>query len=141
MSIRRREILQQGRKKFYCSGDEAIHKIVVSSDDYPELKGSNSYQKISQIRLYWGCIAEDTQILMADGSVKRADGIAIGDKILDRDGNTLCANGMVTGSYTEQGKIADQLSTVRDRRDEIDAAAAAEVKRLREDDTAGRIFA
>lgn len=212
--------------KFYCSGDEAIHKIVVSSDDYPELKGSNSYQKISKIRLYWGCIAEDTQILMADGSEKRADSIAIGDKILDRDGNTdtiskvidgtsqtmyclklesgkellatddhpvytdqgfmavidlntdsrvltpggkgeyedviycypleykgkiysfelengntLCTNGMVTGSYTEQGKIADRLNAVRDRRDEIDAAAAAEVKRLREDDTAGRIFA
>lgn len=212
--------------KFYCNGDEAIHKIVVSSEDYPELRKYNSYQKISKIQLYWGCIAEDTQILMADGSVKRADSIAIGDKILDKDGNTdiiskivdgtsqtmyclmlesgkqllatddhpvytdqgltavinlntdskvltaggqgvyedviycypleykgkiysfevengntLCTNGMVTGSYTEQGKMADQLSAAQCRIDEVDTAVVAEIKRLSEDDAKGKIFA
>lgn len=211
--------------KFYCEQDHMVHKIIVSSKEYPELKGLSNYQQISEIQLFWGCVAEDTQILMADGSVKRADRIAVGDKIRDKDGNidtitkiisgtsqtmyhlklesgkellatddhpvytrqgldaiinlntnsdlliaggkgeyedviycypieyrgkiysfelekgdTLCTNGIVTGSYTEQGKVGDKLCALRECRNAVDAVVLAEIQQLREDDLEGRIF-
>lgn len=84
--------------KFYCSGDNALHKIVISSDDYPELQGLNSYQQISKIQLFWGCVAEDTQILMANGTTKRADGITAGDEVIDKDGKTDIITAVTSGT-------------------------------------------
>lgn len=211
--------------KFYCKGDESIHKIVVSSDDYPELQGLNSYKQISKIRLYWGCVAEDTQILMADGTMKRADEVVEGDEVMSKDGgkdivckvisgtnqtmyrmklesgkellatddhpivtdkgfvavidlntdsrvavlggkdvyesvlycypeeysgkvynfelknsNTMCTDGIVTGSYKEQGNLADRWSRADGLMNEADATVTAETEKLRDDDANGRIF-
>lgn len=83
---------------FYCDGDNEEHRIVVSSKDYPDLEKLNSYKKISKIQLRWGCMAEDTDILMADGSTKTAKDIVKGDKIKDKDGNTDTVTNITTGT-------------------------------------------
>lgn len=84
--------------RFYCDGDDAVHRIVVSSSDYPELEGMNSYKKISQIQLFWGCVAEDTSILMADGSTKKAKEIVKGDIISDKDGKPRVISDVIEGT-------------------------------------------
>ena len=84
--------------QFYCSGDDTRHKIIVSSDDYPEMRDLKSYTKISKIRLYWGCVAEDTDILMADGTTKKAKDITEGDRVKDKDGNANSVTKITTGT-------------------------------------------
>lgn len=50
-------------------------------------QGSGSELKIHTLRLVWGCVAEDTQITMADGTVRRISELRQGDQIISGDGS------------------------------------------------------
>lgn len=50
-------------------------------------QGSGSELKIHTLRLVWGCVAEDTQITMADGTVRRISELGQGDQIMSGDGS------------------------------------------------------
>lgn len=50
-------------------------------------QGSGSELKIHTLRLVWGCVAEDTRITMADGTVRRISELRQGDQIMSGDGS------------------------------------------------------
>lgn len=67
------------RIEFYCVGETACDAILISSDlETPEKANE---RKLSELRLLWGCLAEDTMVTMADGFGRRIDSISIGDMI------------------------------------------------------------
>lgn len=65
---------------FYVREDHQEHLLKVSS--YPISQPSPHYKQISNIRLYWGCLAEDTLVLMADGVTREIQEIRIGDQVM-----------------------------------------------------------
>lgn len=65
---------------FYVREDNQEHLLKVSS--YPISQPSPHYKQISDIHLYWGCLAEDTLVLMADGTKRRIQEVRIGDRVM-----------------------------------------------------------
>ena len=61
----------------WASQDESSHAY----------HGSGSELKIHSLRLLWGCVAEDTQITMADGKMRRISELRQGDSIMSGDGS------------------------------------------------------
>ena len=64
------------------SGRENTCIIVISSKDYSFGSAPSNYKKIPNILFYWGCLEENTEITMADGSHRKIRDIQIGEKIL-----------------------------------------------------------
>lgn len=60
----------------------------VAISSYPDDVETTTLKKIPQIFMQWGCMAADTQVAMADGGIKRADEIKIGDQVLGLDGKS-----------------------------------------------------
>lgn len=66
----------------------------------------------ANLYFYWGCLAEGTKILMADGTEKEVQNISSGDLILNGRGEAVTVTNLVTGTeeyiyrtYTESGKL------------------------------------
>lgn len=55
---------------------------------------------VAPVYLYWGCLAEGTKILMADGSEKEIQNIKTGDLIVNSKGESIRVTELITG--TEQ---------------------------------------
>ena len=64
------------------SGRENTCIIVISSKDYSFGSAPSNYKKIPNILFYWGCLEENTEITMADGSHRKIRDIQIGERIL-----------------------------------------------------------
>lgn len=64
-------------------------------------RGSGSELKIHTLRLVWGCVAEDTQITMADGTVRRISELQQGDRIMSGDGSAAEIATVYSGSEKE----------------------------------------
>lgn len=75
-------------------------RIIIASDKTK--KKLNSFEvNISMIKLYWGCLAKDTQVLMADGTCKSIQDIKSGDVLMSPEsGKTVKVKSLVEG--TEQ---------------------------------------
>ena len=65
-------------------------------------KGGFYMEKIPDITMKWGCLAEGTQILMADGTLKAVQDIRIGERIKTDGGNAEVTN---IWSGTQEGCI------------------------------------
>lgn len=65
---------------FYVHEDNQEHLLKVSS--YPISQPSPHYKQISKIHLYWGCLAEDTLVRMADGIARKIQEVRIGDQVM-----------------------------------------------------------
>lgn len=63
------------------SGEESTCVVVISSKDYSLGDVPNNYKKIPGILFYWGCLEENTEITMADGSHKKIRDIQIGERV------------------------------------------------------------
>ncbi len=63
------------------------YEIKVSS--YVNPQPTDHYKKISDIHLWWGCVAEDTEIMMGDGTQKKIQDVIIGESVMTGpDGST-----------------------------------------------------
>lgn len=74
------------------AGKEAAGLAIVSSRSYNSAMVENSWQpsnymKIPNILFYWGCLEENTQITMADGSKNRIKDIKIGERVMGSEGH------------------------------------------------------
>ncbi len=58
-----------------------------SQDENHAYRGSGRELRIHTLRLLWGCVAEDTQITMADGTARRISELKQGDWIMSGDGS------------------------------------------------------
>lgn len=65
-----------------ASGNESTCIVVVSSKPYSSESTPNNYKQIPKILFYWGCLEENTNITMADGTQKKIKEIEIGQKVL-----------------------------------------------------------
>ncbi|KAJ1868438.1 hypothetical protein LPJ78_000186 [Coemansia sp. RSA 989] len=73
-----------------------MHDIL---DMMPEgIRGNKSKVILQHLSEAWRCFAPDTGVRMADGSVKRADKIAMGDKVLGRNGAGLLVRATMSGT-------------------------------------------
>jgi hypothetical protein len=72
---------------------------MINSVEKPVLKSSGVCE-IERISLWWGCVAKDTQILMVDGSSKRAEDIRSGDRVVSGNGTSEVTD-VVTGMEAE----------------------------------------
>ena len=70
------------KMNFYCNNDSSLYDITIASDLDPALEIYPNHKKISQLLLLWGCCAEGTKILMADGTEKRIEEIQIGESVI-----------------------------------------------------------
>lgn len=68
-----------------ASGEESTCIVVISSKGYSFGTAPNNYKQIPNILFYWGCLEENTEITMADGSHRRIKDIRIGEKVLGTD--------------------------------------------------------
>lgn len=98
------------------------YQIECKSVDPDQLAGRSYYTfepgsqiiYIPPLRLWWGCHARDTQILMADGTKKRADEVEIGDRLPVYGERVLTVNNVYTGTEEELFHItADTGSTLK----------------------------
>jgi hypothetical protein len=83
---------------YLCKEDYLIHTIIVSSDDYPHLHNKNHYKRISYVQLFWGCIAEDAEVTMENGSKKLISQLQIGDNIRTEGGTVSTIMNVITGT-------------------------------------------
>ncbi|MNJ38242.1 Hom-end-associated Hint [compost metagenome] len=90
--------------------------ISVKSDgkDYDKLN-----IQCAQIFIQWGCVARDTEILMADGTLKRADQIQIGELVRSAEGGSVQVKKVLTGHEAELYKISTSERSVRMTPDHI----------------------
>lgn len=66
-----------------------------------------------KIFIQWGCIARDTQILMADGQVKRADAVMIGDRLRNATGGSSTVKTVLSGTEETLYQIVTTNHTVK----------------------------
>ncbi|GAA0134494.1 hypothetical protein YSY43_13340 [Paenibacillus sp. YSY-4.3] len=90
--------------------------ISVKSDgkDYGKLN-----IQCAQIFIQWGCVARDTEIIMADGTLKRADQIQIGELVRSAEGGSVQVKKVLTGHEVELYKISTSERSVRMTPDHI----------------------
>lgn len=77
------------------------------------IEGNNSIAKIDVLKFYWGCLSADSLILMKDGTRKRIDSIAVGEKVQTNDpGSWLSVVDIITG---KEDKPCLRIITENDR--------------------------
>lgn len=87
------------RIEFYCENETDPDNILISSD--LEDIGVNNEKKISQLKMLWGCVAEDTHILMADGSSRYIRDIKPGDMVMGANKKPQRVVDVITGQEKE----------------------------------------
>lgn len=60
-----------------------------------------SYKRIRKINIYWGCMGKDTQIKMADGSLKPVSAIQPGESVMDAYGKVAKVTDVMTGKEAQ----------------------------------------
>ena len=88
------------RLEFQCDDYKKRGRLIVDSRADTS-KTSGYVQPISQLHLLWGCVADDTDILMADGSRRAISKIKIGNLILSKDGQPARVTDVYRGRETE----------------------------------------
>jgi|GEM_PF-1833232 len=69
--------------------------------------------KSAKLFIQWGCIARDTEIVMADGTIKRADEISIGEYVRSADGDSVQVLKVLSGYESELFKVCTANRFVR----------------------------
>lgn len=73
--------------QFYVNENSNKYEIIVSS--YVNPQPTDHHKKISDIHLWWGCVAEDTEIMMENGTRKKIQDVKIGESVVTGpDGST-----------------------------------------------------
>lgn len=77
-----------------------LQKITVTAESLKEasVKTSTDIIRIASLNFLWGCLAEGTKILMADGSEKEIQNIQKGDLIVNSKGESLRVSELITGT-------------------------------------------
>ncbi len=81
-----------------ASGKENTCIVVISSKGYSLGSAPNNYKKIPSILFYWGCLEENTEITMADGSHRKIKDIRIGEKVLGADREACEVRNVIRGT-------------------------------------------
>ncbi len=87
--------------EFRLQEDEQIHRVSITSIDTDLLGNQKNTKIISKIKLLWGCLAEGTEIMMADGTCEKIENIKTGDKVMQMSEQGLCeavVKELVTGT-------------------------------------------
>lgn len=86
-------------------------QAMVSDLEYNNGGGANEIL-CADIHFNWGCLAEGTKILMADGTEKEVQNIDAGESIINSKGETVKVTNLITGTeeyiyrtYTESGRL------------------------------------
>lgn len=62
--------------------------LTIRMDSHSGVIDGGNIKKINKVRYFWGCFGQDTEIQMADNSVKKISDIVIGDTIATLKGTT-----------------------------------------------------
>lgn len=65
-----------------------------------------SYKRIRKINIYWGCVGKDTQIKMADGSLKAVSAIQPGESVMGAYGEVAKVTDIMTGKEAQMIKVS-----------------------------------
>lgn len=87
------------RVEFQANGYQKRGRFIVESGAAPS-PAEESIVTISQLYFLWGCIADDTPVLMDGGAVKAAGQVQIGDRIVMETG-VGCVKDVITGREEE----------------------------------------
>lgn len=73
--------------------------VTVTSDQSGNLTAQqpDNTSFIDALQFYWGCLAAETEVRLADGSVKAVGNLKKGDRVLSTGGRTLTVFGLKTG--------------------------------------------
>lgn len=78
-----------------------LFEAVVTSNPDTARKGSKGCFVIPNLHLYWGCLAEGTRVLMADGSERRIQDIKIGEAVRTCEGRSAEVENIFCGPEPE----------------------------------------
>jgi len=73
----------------------------------------------AKIFIQWGCVARETEIMMADGTIKRADQIHVGELVRNAEGGAAEVKKILTGYESRLYKLTTANRTVRMTPDHI----------------------
>lgn len=96
----------------YDLKDIPISVVITSVENTTVPEGIGYIERISRLEFFWGCLIENTQIMMRDGNTKSVQEVMIGDIVLSGDRKLLKVVNIWTGGEekpcilmrTEQGK-------------------------------------
>lgn len=83
---------------FRCAEDQTLHDVLLTSKGTELILSQPHVQKISQLHLYWGCLAAGTKVTMADGSKKNIEELQVGDLLRSPTGGTVKVKRLVPGT-------------------------------------------
>lgn len=84
---------------YRCEEDMKLHKLLVTSIEVPGGWDIPAHAEIiSKIQLYWGCLTEDTEVTMADGSKLLISEIAEGCYVRTPDGGSARVREVIRGT-------------------------------------------
>jgi hypothetical protein len=83
---------------FKCENDDNEYELLITSFGTELIFNQKHVQRISQIQLMWGCLAEDTLVYMEDGSTKKIQDVAKGDKLMSPKDGAVEVDEVVTGN-------------------------------------------
>lgn len=102
---------------FYCKMNVIVNyngieypqsiPLVVLSEG--ETHDDPSYKKIKPLDIWWGCLGKDTQILLADGSIKKIQSLEIGNIIINENNEKVIITDILTG-YEETMVLVETVS-------------------------------
>ncbi|GIO34450.1 MULTISPECIES: Hint domain-containing protein [Paenibacillus] len=99
-----------------CADYDVTVGVSVKSDgkDYDKLN-----VQCAKILIQWGCIARDTEIMMPDGTLRRADQIQIGEWVRNAEGGLAQVKKVLTGYEDKLYQISTDERSVRMTPDHI----------------------
>lgn len=92
-----RDSLFDMKIQFYCSACGANHRLIISSENYPQYAQYKFYKQIPKVNVLWGCLAAGTMVTMYDGTEKAIEQIQNGDLLVSDNGRPLKVTNVVVG--------------------------------------------
>lgn len=83
---------------FRCNEDMTLHEVLLTSVGSQLVLSQPHVEQISQIHLYWGCLAKGTRVTLADGTEKNIEDLQPGDALSSPGGGSVKVKTLVKGT-------------------------------------------
>lgn len=83
---------------FRCDEDMTPHQFLLTSKGTTLMLAQPHVEKISPIRLYWGCLAKGTKVMLADGTERNIEDLRPGDALRSPKGGAVVVKKIIPGT-------------------------------------------
>ena len=83
---------------FRCKEDQTFHDVLLTSKATELMINQPHVEKISQIHLYWGCLAKGTKVMLSDGMEVNIEDVRPGNALRKPGGGYSVVKSIITGT-------------------------------------------